>query len=158
MRYVTLPRWHAIVQYAYMSETYAALVSPSKGSGGLDSLLRKKRTRLKEKKSRLTEGMHDPDDVSGLLTIIFERAGRAGVRIEKTVPGRPVHIDAYVHYPIVMNIEANYTALGRFVSALETLPHLFRVTRIALEADKSGRVTARLRLLCMLKSAQKEAE
>lgn len=108
------------------------------------------RRELSAKLEAISSGMGNPQDLSALLQMLIDRAKAADIRFVKMQPqSESTHAD-YTQYPVLLEMETTYHSLGQFVVALESMPHMVKIDRLAITAGKSGKIDAKLLVTCFL--------
>ncbi len=118
--------------------------------------------RLTEKQSRLESALHQmrPEsdvartgNLSELLQLLIARAGASDIRFVKMVPQQQTAHGDRIDFPVVLETNASYHSLGRFVSSLEELPDVLRIDRLAITAQKNN-LDVRILVTCFLRKVQ----
>ena len=105
---------------------------------------------LSAKLAAISSGMGNPQDLSALLQMLIDRAKAADIRFVKMQPqSESTHAD-YIQYPVLLEMETTYHSLGQFVVALESMPHVVKIDRLAITAGASGKIDAKLLVTCFL--------
>ena len=89
-------------------------------------------------------------DLPGLLQLLIAKAKDADIRFVKMQPLADERGQKENGYPVVLEMNAPYASLGRFVSSLEKLPRYLRVERIALTAGEKG-LDVRVLVACFIR-------
>jgi Tfp pilus assembly protein PilO len=106
--------------------------------------------KLSAKLAVISSGMGNPQDLSALLQMLIDRAKAADIRFVKMQPqSESTHAD-YIQYPVLLEMETTYHSLGQFVVALESMPHVVKIDRLAITAGSSGKIDAKLLVTCFL--------
>lgn len=130
---------------------YQSLIRGSSEYKELKDDIREKQKELEKKHTEITQGLADPHDLSGLLQMIFDKAWEANIRFEKTLPQNEFRGKDYIHYPVILEMITSYKALGKFISSLERIPQIVHVDRLAINADESNDIQARILITCFLR-------
>jgi type IV pilus assembly protein PilO len=150
VRFVAAHAWEAFHEDA---ARLAALKAALAGSQGLDA--EKKRLYLQQDSltgrfQTLSRQFGGTKDLPGALRMLIEKANAADIRFVKMQPSSQGSPDKDGRYPIVLEMTASYHSLGRFVSSLEEVPHLVRLDRFAITANRGGMLDIRIQLTCTL--------
>jgi Tfp pilus assembly protein PilO len=89
-------------------------------------------------------------DLPGLLQLLIAKAKDADIRFVKMQPQTDERGQKENGYPVVLEMTAPYSSLGRFVSSLEKLPRYLRVDRIALTEGEKG-LDVRILVTCFIR-------
>jgi Tfp pilus assembly protein PilO len=130
---------------------YKTLIDGSSEYEEFKNEIKDKQTQLEKKHTELTQGLADPQDLSGLLQMIFDKAWDADIRFDKTVPQKETQGKDYMHYPVLLEMSTTYKSLGKFVSSLERMPQIVRVDRVAMSAKDNETISARMLITCFLR-------
>jgi Tfp pilus assembly protein PilO len=92
-------------------------------------------------------------DLPGLLQLLIAKAKDADIRFVKMQPQVEEQGQKENGYPVVLEMTAQYSSLGRFVSSLERVPRYLRVERIALTAGEKG-LDIRILVTCFIRKEE----
>ncbi len=90
----------------------------------------------------------DTLDMNGLLSFLIDQAHVSGIEFVKMLPQVSESSKPTVGYPIVLEMNVPYNALGSFVASLERNQLLLRIDRVAILEAKSQTVSARMLVTC----------
>ena len=127
---------------------YDSLLVTAAGHDELGGQLQATHDSLQAVLERLTGGMIPASDLSGLLTTLIDMAKSAGIPYVGVKPQGADQMAAQC--PVLLEFSCSYPALGRFVAALESQPHLSRVDRLAITARDARSVTVKLLITVFL--------
>ncbi len=150
VRYAIVPGWQRNASMRKEVMKYKTLVSRDTEYDELKNAIRGKLKSLEEKHTELTQGLADPQDLSGLLQMIFDKAWDADIRFDKTIPQPEVRGTDYIHYPVLLEMTTSYNSLGKFVTSLERIPQIVRVERVAITVLNDESIYARVLITCFL--------
>ena len=150
LRYFLFPLWQSGAEDRNKVFRYKALISDRSEYEELKTEIRKNQKRLEEKHIRLTEGLADPRDLSGLLQMIFDKAWEAGIHFDKTIPQQEVRSADYIQYPVQLEMQTDFHSFGKFISSLERIPQIVSVDRVAITALGQTSIEALLLITCFL--------
>jgi len=144
------PYWKELNKTRSELKQYTSLISSSGGYDKIKTEILQKNVQLKRKVEKLSSGVSDSRDLSSLLEMLIGKASAADIQFVKMQPQPEEKKEDMLLYPVVLEITTTYHALGRFVSSLETLPHLIRINRLAINANKSGKLNVKILVTCYL--------
>lgn len=150
MRYLLLPRLTTIVALRQEVARYSTLITGSTQYDELKNEIRQKQKLLEQKHTLITQGLADPRDLSSLLQLIFDKAWESRIKLDKTTPQEEVRTKESLQYPLVLELTNSYTNFGTFISALEKIPQIVRIERVAVTALDAGQIQAKLLVTCSL--------
>lgn len=151
LRYGAAPLWVDVRKDMVEVARYEQLLGEARDYEVLKERMREHHNRLQARVAELTEGMGDPEDLSSLLQMIYDKAWSAGVRITSTKPQSEQRRDDYLHYPVILQFETDFASLGAFVSSVERSPQIMRLERLALDVNRGGTLEVAMKITCFLK-------
>ncbi len=128
---------------------YDSLLAVAGGHVVLREQLAETNDSLQSMLERLSGGMARASDLSGLLESLIGKAKGCGIPFVGVKPQTSEQSDGAC--PVLLEFACTYTALGKFVAALESQPHLTRVERLAVSAHDSRSVDVKLLVTVFLK-------
>jgi hypothetical protein len=152
VRFVGIAQWRS---FSYATERIARIRSVLSGKNGpetLKSRLLNLQDSLAGACASLSREYGDTKDLSGILRLLISKANAAQIQFVKMRPPSEAASGNVATYPLVLELTTSYQCLGRFVSSMESLPHLVRVDRIAITAVRNNMVEARILVTCFLYS------
>ena len=60
----------------------------------------------------------------------------------------------FVRYPVLLETATTYRSLGGFIAALEALPHMVRIDRIAVSASADDKISVKILVTCFLQPGE----
>ena len=75
-------------------------------------------------------------------------ARKSEVRFSRMQPQEEQSSDLFTEYPVLLSFTNSYHELGQFIAALEKLPYLFSVDRVAISTNDKGACDVRLLVTC----------
>lgn len=145
-----VPIWQSGETVRREVSLYKTLIDGSSEYDKFKNEIKEKQKELEKKHTKLTQGLADPHDLSGLLQMIFDKAYEVDIRFDKTIPQQETKGKDYIHYPVLLEMVTKYTALGKFISSLERMPQIVRIDRVAISAKDKETVSARMLITCFL--------
>jgi Tfp pilus assembly protein PilO len=148
-RFIAKPQWELF------SRDFSRLTEMKKNlreHGGLDSLtrlLQAQQDSLIGKFSALRQ-FEETKDLPGALRMIIEKANAADIQFVKMQPRSEGGAGKAGAYPVMLEMNASYHSLGRFISLMEAAPHMLRIERIAVIVGKNAMLDIKLQLTCFL--------
>ena len=88
--------------------------------------------------------------ISGILEELITRGRESGVVLAKIQPQAETRSENTVSIPVLIETTAAYYNLSRFITSLETLPHILQISRLAIETNQSGELNVRLLVTCLI--------
>jgi Tfp pilus assembly protein PilO len=147
---VIIPQARQIIKDRATIGRLKSVIETESGNAIIVKEINAKQVRLQQKLAGLTSDLADPSDLSGLLQMIFDQAWKANIKFDKTQPQPEVRGEDFIHYPILFEMTTSYGSLGTFIAALERMPQIMRIDRLALDANKQGLVEVKLMVTCFL--------
>jgi len=149
---VVVPRLERAGERASAVAEYDSLLAGTGDYAALRGNLTAVNDSLENRLAMMSEGMSDADDLSGLLEMLIERARKADIRFVRVQPTGQEDGEGYTMYPVLLEFATDYVSLGRFVADLESQPHVARVERLALVAERGRELNVKLLVSVFLKS------
>ncbi len=150
IRYAIVPFWSGASAVRNEVFRYKRLIKAKDEYVELKNIIREKHKDLEKKHTELTHGLGDPNDLSGLLQMIFDKAWESGIRFDKTLPKKEFRGPDYVHYPIMLEMTTTYNSLGKFIASLERMPQIVRVNRVAITSKNNELISVHILITCFL--------
>ena len=150
IKHVILPGWQAGADVRAEVRNYRALISGDTEYDRLKNEIREKQRQLEQKHTVLTRGLADPQDLSGLLQMIFDKAYEADLRLDKAVPEKEERGKDYIRYPVLLEMTTTYARLGKFLASLENIPQVVRVGKVGIIAKNDKEIVAGVVITCFL--------
>ena len=150
VRFFALAQWEALSLSEQRLERMSGALSGKNGAAALKSRLSDLQDSLTDACASLSQDFGDSKDLSGIVRLLIVKANAAGIQFVKMRPPTETAGAASATYPLVLELTTSYHSLGRFVSSMESLPHLVRVDRIALVAGRNNTVEVRILITCFL--------
>ncbi len=151
VRYLALPNAIELANNSSEMNVYSEVLSAKDDLASVKNQIALEQDSLSEKFQRLTQGMGDPEDLSSILGILIGKAEDAGIHfIRKVQPQDESRRNDYVLYPVVLEMTTSCESLGKFVAGIESVPHLVRMSRLAVTAQRGGKLDVRVLVTCFL--------
>jgi len=154
-RYGALPYGHSTRSYSEGAAYYRELSSDKNRFQAVKAGLVEKGELLASKYRRIAPPQPEGQslDLSGLLQLLIQRAADASIRLDKIQPMEDRPRSEKGEFPVVLDMTTTYQSLGRFLVAIEEIPRLVSVDRLAITAGKSGLET-RVLVTCYLRKGE----
>jgi Tfp pilus assembly protein PilO len=91
-----------------------------------------------------------PKDLPGVLQTIIAKANAADIKFVKMQPQTESKTGVPINYTMVLELTASYNSYCRFIAALESLPSMVRIDRIALSDPKNNMLEIRTLVTCFI--------
>ena len=108
--------------------------------------------RLAEKKMAIAMSLLGEKSEASLYDLLMLKARESGVSIVSVTPRPQRRGSGFIEQPLLLEATGAYNGLARFTGAIENVNRIMRVEDLSLEKDRTGRLTAALRLLVYLYS------
>jgi Tfp pilus assembly protein PilO len=131
------------------SRSYAAMTADTARLRDVKNVLIDKRGQLERVYSQVAS-RDTFSDLPGLLQLLIAKAKDADIRFVKMQPQIEDRGGKENGYPVLLEMTAPYSSLGRFVSSLEKLPRYLRIERVALTASEKG-LDIRILVACFIR-------
>jgi Tfp pilus assembly protein PilO len=150
IHYVIRPQWESMAAvHSRLIELKGALANKN-----APEILEKRLLAVHDSLSRthgeVSREFGEPKDLPMILRMLIEKANAADIQFIKMQP-TPENVSGKTGaYPIVLEMTASYHCLGRFIAALEAVPTLGHIDRMAITAVQNGLLSVRLQVTCYL--------
>ena len=142
--YGTLLEKHAELKH------YEAIISSENGYQFLKKEITGKIDTLHTRLSPLSDEKEITADPGSYLETLIAIARKSDIRFARMQPQEEKPAADLVRYPVMLTLTTTYHELGQFIAALEKMPDLFSVDRLAIETTKNGRCNVRLLVACLI--------
>jgi Tfp pilus assembly protein PilO len=139
-------------EYAYYQER----ISSENNFADIKQSIQGKVDSLKTKVNSIPGQQEITGDISEYLENLIAIARKSEIHFVRMQPQDEKQEKDILLYPILLVLTATYHELGSFVAALEKLPHLYRIDRLALDATTKGKCNVKLLLTCMIPMEKKK--
>jgi Tfp pilus assembly protein PilO len=150
--FIALPQWASFSRCAGRLNYLEDVLSEKSGAAALKSRFLDLQDSLKSASASLSLEFGETRDLPGILRLLIAKANAADIRFVRMQPQTETALGATVTYPIILELTTTYHSLGRFISSIESMPHLVRVDRLALIAGRNTTVEARILVTCFFHS------
>jgi Tfp pilus assembly protein PilO len=150
MRYWMAPQWEALTANKAVLASFRDSIVKDTGNSLLKKQLVENRDSLKIKYDDVLRETGGARDLSGVLQMIIAKANAADIKFVKMQPQAETKSGTSIVYPMVLELTATYYSYGRFIAALETLPWVVRVERMAITVQKTGLLEIRTLVTCFI--------
>jgi Tfp pilus assembly protein PilO len=151
-RFVAAPLARGAAACGLEGRSYAAMAADTARLLDVKKLLADKKGQL-DRAYAQAASRDTFSDLPGLLQLLIAKAKDADIRFVKMQPQVDERGQKESGYPVVLEMTAPYSSLGRFVSMLEKLPRYLRVERIALTEGEKG-LDIRILVTCFIRKEE----
>ena len=152
-RAAVLPQVERARELSAQVSRYDSLLAVADGLPVLVSSIRDINRQLHEKLDGISFGWSDPEDLSGLLEMLIERARASDIQFVRIQPQAQKPGEGYVAHPVLLEFTCGHRPLGTFLASLESQPHVARINRLAVTARTAREMDVRV-LLTMFVGSQ----
>lgn len=152
VRYAAAPQWAALAKNNAALAHLKYSISAENGGASIAKRLIDKRDSLGIKFHDLRLEVGETKDLPGVLQMIIAKANAADIQFVKMQPQTETSAGPAAAYPIILEMSASYNSLGRFVSAIEAMPYVIRVDRIAITAQHNELLEIRILVTCFIQN------
>ena len=150
VRAVAQPQWESVGTALSRLTTLKKGLRDPHGLEAIKRRLMAQQDSLSASFNDLSRHFGETKDLPGALRMLIEKANAADIQFVKMQPHSEGAPDKEGHYPIVLEMTASYNSLGRFISSLETVPHMVHVDRLAITAARNAMLDIRIQVTCYL--------
>lgn len=151
VRYLVVPPSVEYTARRHEMEVYREVLSAKDELASVKNQIAREQDSLRTKFDRITQGMGDPEDLSSILGILIGKAEDAGIHfIRKVQPQNETRRNDYILYPVLLEMTTTCESLGKFVAGIESVPHLVRMSRLAVTAQRGGKLDVKVLVTCFL--------
>jgi Tfp pilus assembly protein PilO len=133
-------------EYAY----YLARISSENGYADIKQNIHAKLDSLKSKATISPVQQDFTGDISSYLENLISIAGKSDIHFVRMQPQEEKVEKDYALHPVLLVLTTTYHELGSFIAAIEKLPQLYHLDRLALDATNDGKCDVKLLLTCMV--------
>ncbi len=150
VRYVMLPQIEQLVAHQQELAHYQSLISSENGYAQIKQEITGKIQILKSRLIPQPEQKKLTADLSSFLEMLINIARKADIQFIRMQPQEESKNADYTLCPVMLVLTTTYHELGQFIAALEKLPHLFRIDRLAMAATSEGRCEVKILVTCLI--------
>ena len=150
MKYLIAPGWKDLQNAKERLGKYETLISSESGFAQIKNDIEQKNLQLHKKLETLSGNAGDSRDIASYLKLLIDKARTADIRFVKMQPQTDEKNEDFIFSPVLLEMSTTYYALGRFVSALEKLPHNFKVNRLSIDAQSNGKINVKLLVISII--------
>ena len=150
IRYLIVPQ---IVLYKDNTRTlnnFQKLISSENGYSKIKEEIIAKNSQLHDRLSKVSNTGTDSRDLSAILELLIKKAKASDIRFVKMQPQEESKTQDYRLFPVVLDLKTTYHALGQFIASLESLPYMFKVDRLAMDAAGESAVEVKILVTCLI--------
>jgi Tfp pilus assembly protein PilO len=107
---------------------------------------------LARKKAAIASSLFGSASEAALYELLMQKARETDVAIVSVTPRLRRAGSGFVEQPLSLEVAGNYNGIAKFTNAIEKVGRLMRVEELAMEKDRSGRLTAAIQLLVYMYS------
>ena len=148
-RFIAKSQWESFFHNASRLTEIKKVLQEKNGLDSIAKFLLLQQDSLASKFSTLKQ-FEETKDLPGTLRMIIEKANAADIQFVKMQPRSEGSAGKTGAYPVMLEMNASYHSLGRFISLLEAAPHLLRIERLAVTVGKNATLDIKLQLTCFL--------
>ena len=133
---------------------YESIISSESGYQTLKDEIADKIDTLKVRLTPHPDQTRVSNDPGSYLEMLITVARKAEIRFARMQPQEESQTADFINYPVLLALTSTYHELGQFIAAIEKLPHMFTVDRLAIEATGVGRCNVKLLVTCHIPKEQ----
>jgi len=154
VRHAAVPLWRSARATDAELAGYRRIMSSGDAAGSIQRQIISTRESLDAKLDELSAGLGNLGDLSALLQMLIEKARESDIRFVKMLPQAEQPGADFVRYPVLLETATTYRSLGGFIAALEALPHMVRIDRIAVSASADDKISVKILVTCFLQPGE----
>jgi len=147
--FIAVPQWSAYKERTERIRYYDTFISSTEGFDKMRLELELKNETLRSKLNSASINIPS-HSISGILEELISRSRVSGVVLAKIQPQAETKSENTISIPVLIETTTDYYALSRFITSLETLPHILQISRLAIETNRSGGLNIRLLVTCLV--------
>jgi Tfp pilus assembly protein PilO len=133
---------------------YNSIISSESGYQKLKDEISGKIDTLKVRLAPLPDQKKVSNDPGSYLEMLIAVARKAEIRFSLMQPQEESLTADHIKYPVLLALTSTYHELGQFIAAIEKLPFMFTVDRLAIDAVDNGKCNVRLLVTCLIPKEQ----
>lgn len=145
-----IPTYGTILQRRAALDHYRSIISSESGYQLLENEITVKIDTLRSRLAPMPEQKKLTADPGSYLELLIAIARTSDVRFARIQPQEEQIGTDLIRYPVMLALTTTYHELGQFVSALEKIPYLFSVDRLAVTTSKNGKCNVKLLVTCRI--------
>ncbi len=149
VRYIALPQYDSLMEKNRKISHYDFYLSSADGFDKIRQEISSKNALLLKKLDSIPSETPS-SSVSGILEELIGRAADQGIVLGKIQPLNESRSGSRLNVPVLLEMKTDYNSLGKFTAALEALPQILQITKIALEVDTHGLVDVKMLVTCFV--------
>ena len=150
IRFAVLPLYTKLLVQQKELNHFQSLISSESGYALIKKDISRKIDILKTKISPQPDEKKVTADLSSYLETLIAVARKADIRFVRMQPQEESRNSDFSLHPVLLALTTTYHELGQFLAALEKLPHLFQVNRLAMSATVSSKCEVKLLVTCLI--------
>ncbi|MBN1309425.1 MAG: type 4a pilus biogenesis protein PilO [Chitinispirillaceae bacterium] len=155
LRFALLPQIDRLILNRRELTRYRTLISSENNYREIKQEITNKIKLLRNRLAPLPKQKKDSGDLSGYLETLIDVARKHNIRFGRIQPQDEMHTADFDFYPVLLVLTTSYHELCRFITALEKLPTLFSVDRLAMDAASEGKCDIKLLVTCIIPAEPK---
>ncbi|MBN1577904.1 MAG: type 4a pilus biogenesis protein PilO [Chitinispirillaceae bacterium] len=156
MRFAILPQITRFIVNKKEQARYKTLISSENGYRQIKQEITDKIELLRNRLAPLPKQKTASRDLGGYLEMLIAVARKNDIRFVRIQPQDEEQAADRILCPVMLVLTTTYHELGRFITALEKLPNLFSVDRLAMEATAEGKCDVKLLVTCLIPMKNKQ--
>lgn len=150
LRYMVIPSYLEFKDNRRELRNYQTMISSENGYQTIKNEILEKTRLLQNRVDTIAGPANESRDLSAFLELLINKASASDIRFVKMQPQTESRNEDFQFFPVVLDVTTTYHSLGQYLSALEKLPHMFRVERLSLEAISQSSIEAKILVTCFI--------
>jgi Tfp pilus assembly protein PilO len=150
VHFVVLPACGTLLSRHAERTRYETIISSESGFQLLKKEIGAQIATLEHRLTSLPDRETVTADPGSFLELLIATARKSEVRFTRMQPQEEQASGTITRYPVLLSFTTSYHELGQFIAALEKLPYLFSVDRVAISTDDKGECNVRLLATCLI--------
>lgn len=151
LKYVALPNILDYLNNKQLTSSFKVRISSEDGIASLKSDILKVNEQLEK---RITGPDSASRELSGILDMLIKKAKASEIKFVKIQPLQETTQGDFILYPVILEMNAPFNALGRFVASLESTPDKVKLDKISIDNGNDERVSAKIQVTCFLQTKE----
>ena len=148
--FVIMPAYGTMLSRQAELLRYESIISSESGFQLLKKEISDKIDTLEHRLTSLPDQETVTSEPGSFLELLIATARKSEVRFTRMQPQEEKSSGDFTRYPVLLSFTTSYHELGQFVAALEKLPYMFSVDRVAISTDNKGECDVRLLVTCLI--------
>ena len=148
--FIVVPNYLNLVRFRSELTHYRSIISSESGYQLIKNEIAGKIDTLNAHLKPLPDQKKLANDPGSYLEMLITVARKADIRFIRMQPQEETRTDEMIRYPVLLVLSTTYHELGQFISAIEKLPFLFFIDRLAIDANSAGKCDVKLLVTCLI--------